>query len=117
MKVLLLFAGLGVVTFLMRFSFIGLPGKRDLPEGFRVALYFVPLAVLTAIIVPEVLLAGGGANGSGNGWRGVWESLTLWHPKVLAAVAAVVVAAWSRQVLPTLVVGMGVLWLARWLMG
>ncbi|RRJ96183.1 AzlD domain-containing protein [Opitutaceae bacterium TAV4] len=111
MKILALFLGLGTVTFLMRFSFIGLLGRRELPEGFKVGLYFVPLVVLTAIVVPEVLLTGEG------GGSGGWGALQLAHPKVPAALAAVFVAAWTRQVLPTLVTGMGVLWLVRWLMG
>lgn len=111
MNILLLFLGLGVVTFLMRFSFIGLLGQRDLPTGFVVALGFVPLVVLTAIIVPEVLLTGESGAAAG------WKALQWLHPKVFAALAAIIVAAWTRQVLLTLVTGMGVLWLAQWLMG
>ncbi|OAM91282.1 AzlD domain-containing protein [Termitidicoccus mucosus] len=105
MKILLLFLGLGAVTFLMRLSFIGLLGKRDLPERFRTALHFVPLAVFTAIIVPEVLMPGGQLTFAVSG-----------EPRITAAIAAVIVAAFTRRVLPTIAAGMGVLWLLRWLM-
>lgn len=105
MTILFLFFGLGIVTFLMRFSFIGLLGKKELPQAFRVALYFVPLTVLTAIIVPDVFM------------HGENNSLYLLDPRVPAALVAIFVAARTKQVLPTLIAGMGVLWLLRWLIG
>ncbi|NJD90669.1 MAG: AzlD domain-containing protein, partial [Geobacter sp.] len=44
----------GLLTFLTRFAFIAISGRWYPPAGFRRALQFVPVAVLTAIIVPEL---------------------------------------------------------------
>jgi branched-subunit amino acid transport protein len=101
-KILLLFLGLGVVNFLLRLSFIGLLGKREIPHGFRLALHFVPLTVLIAIVIPEIVLN-----------DGVFMPTWL-EPKLFAALIAVLVAAKTKKVLPTLMAGMVVLWLLRW---
>lgn len=105
MDILLLFVGLGVVNFLMRLSFIGLLGKRPIPAALQKALRFVPLAILTAITVPEVLLRDG---------RLVASPLDA---KVIAAAVAVGVAAKTRNVPLTIVAGMATLWLVRWALG
>ena len=85
----LTFIGLGLVTFLLRFSFMGL-------------LPFVPLAVLTAITVPEVLLPAG--------WG--WDTATV-LPRVLAAGVAISVAWLTGKVGLTLLLGMLTLWLVQ----
>ena len=54
-----LLALLGLVNFLLRYAFIGLLGERPLPDWLRLGLRFVPLAILTALITPDVLLPGG----------------------------------------------------------
>lgn len=102
MDILLLFIGLGVVNFLMRLSFIGLLGKRPIPLGLQKALRFVPLAILTAIIVPEVLLRDGQLLS------------TALDAKLIAALAAVGMAARTRNVPLTIVAGMATLWAVKW---
>ena len=49
----MLLVGLG--TYATRLSFILLFGRREIPVGVRRALRFVPPAVLTAIIFPELV--------------------------------------------------------------
>jgi len=44
----------GLITFGMRFSLIFLFGKFEIPETMRKALHYVPPAVLSAIIFPEL---------------------------------------------------------------
>ncbi len=54
-------AGLGLGTYAIRFSFLGLLGGREVPAPLRRALAFVPAAVLPALIAPMVLTGPGGA--------------------------------------------------------
>ena len=64
----------GLVTFLIRFSFIGAEGVTRPPAWFVRLLPYVPVAALTALIVPELLLVDGTlALGTGNArlWAGV----------------------------------------------
>jgi branched-subunit amino acid transport protein len=49
-------AGMALVTYLLRASFLLLPERVDTPALLRRALRYVPAAVLTAIWAPELLL-------------------------------------------------------------
>lgn len=101
MSVWLIFALGGLLTFLMRFSFIYAFGRVAVPPALRRALRFVPPAVLSAIIFPEVLMSEGRlALGPGN------------H-RMLAAGVAVLVAVKTKKTLPTIVAGLGALLLLR----
>ena len=46
----------GLLTFGMRLSFIYLFGRFEIPEMIRRALRFVPPAVLSAIILPQLFM-------------------------------------------------------------
>ena len=92
----------GAITFATRLSFIWLLGNRNVPDWMRRGLRYVPPAVLTAIVFPEVLLVGAEI------------SLLPWHnPRLVAALVAGVVAWRTRNALWTIVVGMLVLWLVQ----
>jgi branched-subunit amino acid transport protein len=95
---------MGAVTYAQRLSLIGALGKLEMPAIVIRALRFVPPAVLTAIIVPEVLYAGG-------------ETLdfSLGNARLIAAVLATLIAWRSKNVVLTVVVGMAALWLIQWL--
>ena len=56
MNIWLIFFLGGLLTFGMRFIFIYLLGRFEVPETMRRALRFVPPAVLTAIVVPELAI-------------------------------------------------------------
>jgi len=90
----------GLATYLTRLSFIALAHRGTPPEWVARPLGFVPTAVLSALILPAVVTPQGSLE------------FDMAMPRVLAAAAAVVVAWRTRSVLLTLVVGMGVLWLA-----
>jgi branched-subunit amino acid transport protein len=94
----------GLATFLTRASFILLVGQREIPSLLRRALRYIPPAVLTALILPELLLPAGELN------------LSLANPNLLAGIAAVLVAWRTRSVLFTILVGMMVFWIARGLL-
>lgn len=93
----------GAATYLTRLSFIALEGKLTLPEWFRQALQYVPAAILTALITPDLLLRDGTL------------LLSVDNHRLIAALAAAAVAAWSRSVSLTIAVGMTVLLVLDWI--
>ncbi|MBX3014051.1 MAG: AzlD domain-containing protein [Caldilineaceae bacterium] len=95
--------GIGVVTFAYRFSLIFGWSYITLPRGLNRALRFVPVAALTAIIVPEVL---------------AYQSaiaFTWQNERLLAGLVAVVIAWRTHNALLTIGVGMGCLYALQWL--
>ncbi|SIS80665.1 AzlD domain-containing protein [Paracoccus saliphilus] len=46
---------LGIGTFLIRWSFLGALGNRDLPQWFMRMLRYTPVAVLPALVAPLVM--------------------------------------------------------------
>lgn len=97
----LIILGMGVVTYGIRLSLILLWGRVSVPPLVQQALRFVPPAVLSAIIVPELLQPGGTLQ------------LSLGNPRLLAGVLAAAVAWRTRSVLLTIAVGMLALWILR----
>jgi branched-subunit amino acid transport protein len=95
----------GLATFTIRATFIILIGQREIPPLLRRALFFIPPAVLTAIILPELVLPKGQLN------------LSLTNANLLAGIVATLVAWRTRSVLLTIVVGMVVFWAAQFLLG
>ncbi len=95
----------GLLTFLMRLSFIWLFGRLELPGWLMRALSYVPVAVFCAIIFPEVLAPGGEL------------SLAFSNPRLPAAMAAVLVAWKTHNVVWVVAVGMAVLWLLSFWFG
>ncbi len=87
----------GLVTFAIRFSFIYLEGKVTLPEWFRRSLRFVPAAVLSAIILPELVSPNGAVD------------LSFHNAQLLAGAAAVLVAWRTRNIILTLAAGFVIL--------
>jgi branched-subunit amino acid transport protein len=92
----LLFGAAGLLTFLIRLSFIAAEGRFRAPAWFVAALPFVPIAALTALVAPELLLQAG--------------SLHL-GPRFWAGLVAIGVAAWKRHTLLTIASGFAALWL------
>ena len=95
----------GLITYALRLSLVDALGKIKLPMLLVRGLRFVPPAVLTAIIVPELVLPGGQLD------------LSLGNPCLLAGVLAAVVAWVSKSMVFTVVAGMVALWLLTPLLG
>jgi branched-subunit amino acid transport protein len=89
----------GLVTFGIRLSFIQLLGKVELPPQLRRALRFVPPAVLTAIIFPELLLHSGSFD------------ISLGNSRLLAGLLAILVAWRTKNAVLTILAGMAALYL------
>ena len=94
----LVIVGAGVVTFLTRASFIVFADPHKFPHAFRVALAFVPAAVLAAIVVPGLVMPNGTLE------------FTPANPRLVAGLAAVAVAVKVRNPLVSIVAGMVALW-------
>jgi branched-subunit amino acid transport protein len=88
----------GILTFLTRLSFILIADRWQAPAAFRRALQFVPIAVLTAIIVPELVLSTGSLN------------LSPLNPRLIAGIIAIVVAWKTKNTVLTIVSGMAAFW-------
>jgi len=94
--------GMGLITFGLRLGPIVLLERFPLNDRLRQALRFVPAAVLSAIIWPELLQPGGVLD------------LSWGNERLLAGLAAVLVAGYSRNVLWTIGAGMALLWLLQY---
>ena len=100
----LTFIIIGLLTYAIRLSFILFFSKMDVPSLLLRAFRFVPVAVLSAIIFPALFLP-----------KGVL-ALSFSNARLLAGMVAVVVAWKTKNVLVTLVVGMGALYLLQAIM-
>ena len=91
----------GLITFGIRFSLIYLFGKFHIPEVMRRALHYVPPAVLSAIIFPELFIHSNQLD------------VSLGNTRLLAGVAAALVAWYTKNTLLTILAGMLALLLLR----
>lgn len=83
----------GLITFGMRFSFVWLLGRYEVPVTMRRALHYVPPAVLSAIVFPELFLPSGQLD------------LSLGNARLLAGLVAIAVASWTKNSLLTILAG------------
>jgi branched-subunit amino acid transport protein len=95
---------LGAGTYLIRLSFLGAIGSRELPAWATRLLRYVPVAVLPALVAPLVVwpaATGGAPDG----------------PRLTAALVALGIGAWRRNVLAAVLGGMGALYVGLWITG
>ena len=83
----------GLITFGMRFSFVWLLGRYEVPATMRRALHYVPPAVLSAIVFPELFLSSGQLD------------LSLGNARLFAGLVAIAIAAWTKNSLLTILAG------------
>lgn len=89
-------AGLALITLVSRAFFMIPRHELPLPAWFKRGLKYAPLAALTAVIAPEILMSHGALIST-------WQDARL--PAVLCACAYYF---WRRGILGTILVGMGV---------
>lgn len=105
MNHILTIGGMALVTFLIRYPVMAVVSRVTLPEQAIRALRFVPVAVLTAIIVPEVVAPGD------------VPSLALSNAYFWAGLISVIIAWRTRSLLATIVLGMIIFFLWRTVFG
>ena len=88
----------GLITFLTRFSMIALLKKEMFNDRIREVLSYVPSAIFPAIIFPAIFLDSFG-------------SIQLEeNPKILAAIIAMGVGIFSRNIIATIFSGLASYW-------
>ena len=94
----------GLATYATRLSFFVVFGRRGVPESLARPLRYIPPAVFSAIVFPELLMPGGNFD------------LSMGNLRLLAGVLAALVAWRTRNIVFTILVGMAALWILQWLM-
>ena len=102
-EILLIIFGMAAVTFATRFGCVALLGRTGMPPGLERWLKHIPTAILTALIMPALLLPQGRLD------------LSLDNHYLLAGAVAAVVAYKSRNIVATLALGMGTMLALRFL--
>lgn len=97
MSATLTILGMAVITFFIKAVIFILGDRVAFSPTLRQALSFVPVTVLTAIVVPMVLAP------HGQGLELTWR-----NPQLVAALLAVLVCAATRQQLLTIMAGLAV---------
>ncbi|MBF2050638.1 MAG: AzlD domain-containing protein [Elainella sp. C42_A2020_010] len=104
MNEFLLITGMVIVTFLIRYPVLAMSGRLQLAPWFLQLLRFVPPTVLTAIVVPAVLMPN----------DQLWLDFT--NARLIGAIAAVGIGVWRKNLLLTIVIGMLVFFIWQWLL-
>ena len=103
-EIWLIILGLGLGSFALRFSFLGMIGGRSLPPMVLRMLRYTPVAMLPGLVAPLVLwpaATGGETDG----------------PRLLAAAATLVIGLWLRNLPLSVLGGVATLWLTGWALG
>ena len=93
----------GIFTFGTRFVMLSGWVAHGLPKWLIDALAFVPIAVLTAILVPAVLID-----------PVKQQIIVMGNAQVVAAVVATIIALLTRNVIATISSGLAILWFVQW---
>ena len=93
----------GMFTFGTRFVMLSGWVAHGLPRWLIDALAFVPIAVLTAILVPAVLID-----------PATQQIIVIGNTRIVAAVVATIIALLTRNVIATISSGLATLWFVQW---
>lgn len=93
----------GLLTYATRLSSIISYGRFEMPKTVERGLRFVPVAVLTAIFLPELVY--------------LQQDLMISYrnPRLIAGLLAIVVAWRTKNVMYTILIGMLALWLLQFI--
>jgi branched-subunit amino acid transport protein len=97
---LLVVAGMGLVTYGPRWAPLFFMARKELPSWLVEWLDLIPAAILSALLLPELLLSGHPPR------------LELFQPKLIAAFPTFAFALKTRSLGGTVVIGMLLYWLA-----
>ena len=93
----------GIFTFGTRFVMLSGWVAHGLPRWLIDALAFVPIAVLTTILVPAVLID-----------PATQQIVVTGNARIVAAVVATIIALLTRNVIATISSGLATLWFVQW---
>lgn len=101
---LMLLAGMGLVTFLPRWLPLFFLSNRELPQFIIKWLDLIPAAILSALLIPELLTGGAPRH-------------IMFKPELVSAIPTFFFAIKTKSLGGTVVVGMTLFWLIGKLMG
>ena len=93
----------GIFTFGTRFVMLSGWVAHGLPKWLVDALAFVPIAVLTAILIPAVLID-----------PTTQQIIVKGNARIVAAIIATIIALLTRNVIATICSGLATLWFVQW---
>ena len=96
-------AGMAIVTFGIRYIIFPISGRVQFPKLLEQGLAYVPPVVLTAIIVPAILMPDGET-----------LNMDLDNPYLIGALAACLIGGVFKNLLLTIVISMVVFLGAQW---
>lgn len=96
---IILVIGMGLVTYLPRWIPLFFLSRRELPAWFVEWLDLIPAAILSALLLPELVTTGDPRH------------ITLWQPELLVAVPTFIFALRTKSLGGTVVAGMLLFWL------
>lgn len=99
-----LIAGMAVITFAIRYTLFAVGHRVRFSPLVTQALNYVPVAVLTAIVVPAMLMP-----------DGTQMTLALDNAYLVGGIVAIIIAARWRNLLATIMGGLVFFFLWRWL--
>jgi len=94
----------GLITYSLRFVFILLFGRLEVPGWLKRSLRFIPPAVLTAIIFPEIFISNGNI------------AINLGNTRLLPGIVAILVAWRTKNTILTIIIGMVTMWIYQAIM-
>jgi branched-subunit amino acid transport protein len=94
-----------MITFAIRYPLLAISDRIKFSPQFFQVLRYVPPAVLTAIVVPAVLIP-----------TGEQILLSYTNARLVGAIAALTIGLWYQNLLLTIVVGMTVFFVWQWLL-
>ena len=100
-EVFYLIIGMALVTYFTRIGALALFRFTGVPTWLNRWLKYVPVAILTALIVPSLLLPKG------------YLDISLNNHYLLAGIAAAIVAYKSRNIIATLSIGMSIMFVLK----
>ncbi len=101
MTMWLVVIAVGIATFGMRFVFIGLFGRIEVPPTLERGLRYIAPSVLAALTLPGVLAPGG--------------AFDPWNVFVPAAIIGGIAAWATKSIGAAIVIGLPALWLMQWI--
>ncbi|OQY58153.1 MAG: AzlD protein [Desulfobacteraceae bacterium 4572_88] len=97
---IILIIGMGLVTFIPRWAPLFFLAKRKLPDVVVDWLDLIPAAILSALLLPELVTAG------------IPRELDIFQPRLLVAIPTFAFALKTKSLGGTVIVGMLLFWLS-----
>ena len=103
-EVLWVILGMGLVTYLPRWSPLMFLSGRNLPKWLVEWLDLIPAAILSALLLPELVT------------NGAPRHLAFWQPQLWVALPTFIFALKTKSLGGTVVIGMALFWLVQSIM-